>query len=456
MRHQTGIAVIGCSNWGKNHVRVWASLGCLRVVCDTDAGRLDEVRKHFPHVDTCSSFDAVLEREDITGIVIATPASTHANLTLLALQAGKDVLVEKPMALTVDEGRQMVETARRLGRILMVGHVLEYHPAVHRLQALIDEGALGRIQYIYSHRLNLGRIRTEEDVLWSFAPHDIALLLRLLGTMPEEIACYGESYLNREVADVTLTVLQFPHQVQAHIFVSWLHPFKEHRFVVVGSRQMAVFDDTKNWSEKLVLYPHRIDWVGGQIPFAHTAESVPVPLEGREPLMVECEHFLECIRIRQKPITDGESGLKVLQVLEAARRALQNKGGPVRLDHEIADKPYYAHPTAIIDEGAEIGEGTKIWHFSHVMSGAKIGKRCVLGQNVFGGRNVRIGDGVKIQNNVSVYEGVEIEDFVFCGPSMVFTNVINPRSEIERKSEFRRTLVKRGLHWERIALLFVA
>lgn len=149
--HQTGIAVIGCGNWGKNHVRVWASLGCLRVVCDTDARRLDEVRKSYPHVDTCLSFDAVLEREDVTGIVIATPASTHSNLTLLALQAGKDVLVEKPMALTVDEGRQMVETARRLGRILMVGHVLEYHPAVHRLQALIDEGALGRIQYIYSH-----------------------------------------------------------------------------------------------------------------------------------------------------------------------------------------------------------------------------------------------------------------------------------------------------------------
>jgi UDP-2-acetamido-3-amino-2,3-dideoxy-glucuronate N-acetyltransferase len=261
--------------------------------------------------------------------------------------------------------------------------------------------------------------------------------------MPEEVACYGEAYLNEKVADVTLTTLRFTSRVQAHIFVSWLHPFKEHRFVVVGDRQMAVFDDTRPWSEKLALYPHRIDWLGGQIPVAQTAEKISVPLEEKEPLLAECEHFLECVQTRQTPLTDGQSGLRVLQVLEAAQRSLQQGGQKVRLKGQ-EKKPYYVHPTAIIDEGVEIGEGTKIWHFSHIMTGAKIGKNCVLGQNVFIGRNVRIGDGVKIQNNVSVYEGVELEDYVFCGPSMVFTNVLNPRSEIERKREFRRTLVKRG------------
>ena len=187
----------------------------------------------------------------------------------------------------------------------------------------------------------------------------------------------------------------------------------------------------------------------GQIPIARKAEGVPVPLEEAEPLRLECEHFLECVVHRKQPLTDGESALRVLRVLEQAQRSMDDKGKHVFRTHydslqERLAKKFFVHPTAVIDEGVEIGEGTKIWHFSHVMSGAKIGKGCILGQNVFVGRNVRIGNGVKIQNNVSVYEGVTLEDYVFCGPSMVFTNVINPRSEIERKSEFRPTLVKRG------------
>lgn len=438
-----GIAVLGCGAWGKNHVRVWYELGCLKLVCDVDTRRLETVQARYPDVETCSDPSVVFERDDILAVIIATPASTHVDLALQALEAGKDVLVEKPMALTVAEGERLVEAARHQGRVLMVGHVLEYHPAVRKLKELIDEGALGRVQYIYSHRLNLGRVRTEESVLFSFAPHDVAIILRLLGQMPEEVACYGGAYLNQGVDDVTLTILRFANNIRAHIFVSWLHPFKEHRFVIVGDRQMVVFDDTRPWPEKLVLYPHRIDWVGGQVPVAHNAEAVPVSLEEVEPLREECRHFLHCVLTREKPLTDGESALQVLRVLEAAQRSMAQGGQPVK--GEVSQgSSYFVHPTAVVDPGAEIGEGTRIWHYSHVMSGAKIGRNCVLGQNVFVGRNVRIGDGVKIQNNVSVYEGVELEDYVFCGPSMVFTNVINPRSEIERKSEFRKTLVKRG------------
>jgi len=376
--------------------------------------------------------------------VVATPAPTHLSVALQALEAGKDVLVEKPMAVTVAEGEQLLAAAQRLNRILMVGHVLEYHPAVQRLRELVNDGALGRIQYIYSHRLNLGRIRTEENVLWSFAPHDMALLLRLLGTMPEAITCHGEAYLNHEIADVTLTTLQFPKKVRAHIFVSWLHPFKEQRFVVVGDRQMAVFDDTCPWAEKLVLYPHRIDWVAGQMPIARSAEGVPVPLVEKEPLREECQHFLDCVVSRKQPLTDGEHGLNVLRLLDAAQRSLEQGRQGVPLAKAPSPQPYSVHPTATVDAGAQIGAGTRIWHYAHVMSDTKIGRKCILGQNVFVARQVAIGDGVKIQNNVSVYEGVELEDYVFCGPSMVFTNVINPRSEIERKSEFRRTLVRRG------------
>lgn len=439
--HQPAIAVIGCGAWGMNHVRVWHELGYLKAVCDVDFNRLKVIQERYPGVETYTQVEEVLQHPNITAVVIATPASTHANLTFRSLEAGKDVFVEKPLALTVTEGEQLIKIAKQKKLILMVGHVLEYHPAIKALKELIGRGELGRVQYIYSHRLNLGRVRTEENVLWSFAPHDVAILLRLLGQMPEIVTCTGGAYLNHHIPDVTLMSLRFPNNVRAHIFVSWLHPFKEHRFVVVSDKQMAVFDDTQPWERKLVLYPHRIDWLEGHIPIAHKAEGTPVPLKEIEPLRAECEHFLECIKDRKHPITDGESGLNVLKVLEIAQRSLSQEGQPIALNPKTS---VYIHPTATIDPDVEIGEGTRIWHYTHIMSGASIGKNCILGQNVFIGRNVRIGDGVKIQNNVSVYEGVELEDFVFCGPSAVFTNVINPRSEIERKSEYRRTLVKRG------------
>ena len=442
---EIGIAVVGCGRWGMNHVRVWSELGYLKSVCDINPEQLMKVKNRYPNVKVTSKFSDVLSDPDINGVVIATPTPTHAPLAIQALECGKDVLVEKPLALTVSDGEKLVNLSKSNGKILMVGHVLEYHPAFQKLCQLAKNGELGKIQYIYSHRLNLGHIRAEENVLWSFAPHDVAMLLRLLETMPEEVICHGEAFLNHEIADVTLTVLRFPNQIQAHIFVSWLHPFKEHRFVVVGDKQMAIFDDTKPWAEKLVLYPHQIKWMNGQMPVIHAAEAKPVMIDEREPLKAECEHFLECIVNRKRPLTDGENALQVLHILELAHQSLKQKGQVISFSEKgRLEKDVFIHPTATVDPGAEIGEGTKIWHYTHVMSGAKIGKNCILGQNVFIGRNVRIGDGVKIQNNVSVYEGVELEDYVFCGPSMVFTNVLNPRSEIERKKEFRKTLVKRG------------
>lgn len=443
VRSPVPVALLGFGVWGRNLARNLHEVGALRLICDPSPKRLEEARVHYTDVERAGEAEAALERDDIQGVVIAAPAVTHYELALRALQAGKDVFVEKPLALRVEEGRRLVAEARDRARVLMVGHVLEYHPAVQKLRELIAQGELGRLRYLYSNRLNWGRIRTEENILWSFAPHDVAVMLRLLGTMPEEVTCHGEAYLNHDVADVTLTVLKFPRDVQAQIFVSWLHPFKEQRFVVVGERQIAVFDDTQPWERKLVLYPHRVDWVNGQTPVARKAEGVPVPVDAREPLRAECEHFLTCVQKRQRPLTDGESALQVLQVLAAAQRSLDRRGLPAS-PQERSDEEVFVHPTAVVDSGAEVGPGTKIWHFSHVMSGARIGRDCVLGQNVFVGRNVIIGDRCKIQNNVSVYQGVTLEEGVFCGPSMVFTNVINPRSEIERKDEFRPTLVKRS------------
>lgn len=443
-RNKVSIAVLGCGAWGKNHIRVWNQLGKLRIACDSDLSRLETVQTHYPKVEVSTDVAATIERPDISAVVIATPAPTHAVFALEALRAGKDVLVEKPMALSTDDGAELVKTARSLDSLLMVGHVLEFHPAVRKLLSLVLEGELGKLQYICSNRLNLGRIRTEENALWSFAPHDIAIMLRLLGSEPDQVSCHGGAYLNHGVADVTVTNLRFPGGVRGHIFVNWLHPFKEHRFVVIGERKMAVFDDTLPWAQKLTLYPHRVDWMGGQVPVAHKAEGTPIKLEKLEPLRNECEHFIHCVETRQSPLTDGASGLRVLHVLEQAQRSLEFQSAPAAARPEKKGTSYFAHPTSTIDPGAEIGEGTRIWHYSHVMPTARVGKRCILGQNVFVAPQVRIGNGVKIQNNVSLYQGVELEDDVFCGPSMVFTNVVNPRSAIERKEEFKPTLVRKG------------
>jgi UDP-2-acetamido-3-amino-2,3-dideoxy-glucuronate N-acetyltransferase len=309
----------------------------------------------------------------------------------------------------------------------------------------VDGGSLGKIQYIYSNRLNLGKFRTEENILWSFAPHDISVMLHLLGEEPIAAEAEGQSYLTPGVVDVTLSRLRFKSGVSGHIFVSWLHPVKEQRLIVVGSEKMAVFDDTAE--KKLLLYPHRVDWPN-RTPKAVKAEPIPVELEKAEPLKEECRHFLDCVMNRATPVSDGQEGLRVLRVLDLCQKSLEGSGSKspaFPAVPEVTPKPeYFAHESAYVDQPCSIGRGTKIWHFAHVLKGATIGENCVIGQNVVIASTAKIGNGVKIQNNISVYDGVVLEDGVFCGPSMVFTNVINPRSEIVRKSEYKPTLVRRG------------
>jgi UDP-2-acetamido-3-amino-2,3-dideoxy-glucuronate N-acetyltransferase len=435
-----GVAVIGCGYWGQNLVRNFAELGALIAVCDVEASRLEKL-KVASTVRLTTRFEEVLSCEEVRAVVIAAPAAQHFELAKKALLAGKDVFVEKPLALHVAEGEELVELARRHSRILMVGHLLRYHPAIVELRRLLRAGELGRVEYISSSRLNLGKLRTEEDILWSFAPHDISAILHLLDEVPTRVVAQGASYLNHPISDVTLTILSFASGVKAHVFVSWLHPFKEQKLVLVGDRKMAVFDDTQS-DQKLVLYSHRIDWID-RVPVARKAEGEAVALSKEEPLKLECLHFLECVRDRSTPDTDGENGLRVLKILHAAGQSIRENGHPVSFDQE-AKRRFYVDPSAVVDQPCEIGEGTKIWHFSHVMSNCRIGSKCILGQNVHVATGVRIGDNVKIQNNVSLYTGVALEDDVFCGPSMVFTNVITPRSHVNRKSEYRRTLVKRG------------
>jgi UDP-2-acetamido-3-amino-2,3-dideoxy-glucuronate N-acetyltransferase len=258
------------------------------------------------------------------------------------------------------------------------------------------------------------------------------------------VSSQGGAYLNRNVYDVTVSQFDFPSGVQAHIFVSWLHPVKEQRLVVVGSDKMAVFDDTAE--HKLVLYPHRVEWKN-RVPTAVKAEGEAVDFVQREPLKEECRHFLACVASRKRPMTDAEEGLRVLRVLDACQRSLLQKGSVIEtLSKPRIDSapPYFAHESAYVDHGAEVGAGTKIWHFSHIMKGSRIGERCVVGQNVNIDGGSTIGNNVKIQNNVSVYSGTIIEDDVFLGPSCVLTNVTNPRSQVNRHELYETTVLKRG------------
>jgi UDP-2-acetamido-3-amino-2,3-dideoxy-glucuronate N-acetyltransferase len=435
------IAVVGCGYWGKNLVRNFYELGALHTVCDADTKVLEQMAVEYSDLHTETQYQKVLDNRDIEGVVIAAPAVFHYSMAKDAILAGKDVFVEKPLALKVNEGKDLVDLAEKNSRILMVGHLLEYHPAILKLKELVDEGELGKIQYVYSNRLNLGKFRTEENILWSFAPHDIsAILLLLNGEMPIEVSAHGGYYLHHDIADVTLTSLTFRDGTMAHIFVSWLHPYKEQKLVVVGGKKMAVFDD-RNDQDKLVLYSHEIDWIDRK-PVPRQKQPEPVKVLMEEPLRMECMDFLDCIATRKKPRVDGHKGLQVLQVLSYCQKSLEEKGKVISLGN--SESKFFIHETSVIDELCQIGDGTSIWHFSHVMPQASIGKNSIIGQNVLIGSGVKIGNNVKIQNNVSVYEGVTLEDGVFCGPSCVFTNVINPRSHIPRKHEIKPTLVKKG------------
>src|SRR5438552_8033086 len=438
------VAVVGVGYWGKNLVRNFYERGALAMLCDADGSVEGRYRQQYASVSFCRDFRSVLADRSVAAVALATPAVTHYEMARAALEAGKDVLVEKPLAIDVRHGEDLVKLAEARRRILMVGHILRYHPAILKLQKLIQDGALGKINYLYSNRLNIGKIRTEENILWSFAPHDISVMLSLLNEMPAHITWQGGAYLNRDIPDVTLSHFEFPSGVQAHIFVSWLHPVKEQRLVVGGSAQMAVFDDTAE--HKLVLYQHKVEWRNRK-QAAVKAKGEIVDLEDREPLRAECQHFLDCVESRTSPVSNGEEGLRVLRVLDACQRALHN-GGIVLEDFSAKgqepERLYFVHKSAFVDEGAEIGARTKIWHFSHVMKDARIGERCVIGQNVNIDGGTLIGNNVKIQNNVSIYTGAVIEDDVFLGPSCVLTNVTNPRSQVNRHALYETTCLKRG------------
>jgi UDP-2-acetamido-3-amino-2,3-dideoxy-glucuronate N-acetyltransferase len=325
-----GVALVGFGYWGRNLARNLHQLGALRVVCDTRPRALHEARAAYPAAATTGRVAGVLADEGVSAVAIAAPAVAHYTLTRAALLAGKDVFVEKPLSLELAQARELVELARARRRVLMVGHLLEYHPAIRKLQELVDAGELGDLHHIYSNRLNLGKVRREENILWSFAPHDVSVILRILGRMPVSAVTTGQHYLQHQIADVTMTWLTFPGRTRAHIFVSWLHPYKEQRLVVVGSRRMAVFDDVAT-EGKLKLYDQGIEWKQGAAPVIRRTAEATLFFPENEPLREELQHFLECVRTRRTPRTDGRNGLRVLRVLDACQRSLAAGGRPVKV-----------------------------------------------------------------------------------------------------------------------------
>lgn len=439
------VAVIGGGYWGKNHVRNFYQLKALKCVCDKRKDILSDLVADYQGVEFTDSYEDTLADPSIEAVVLATPAVDHPRMAIQAIEAGKDVLVEKPLALSVEDAKPVVDLADQKGAILMVGHILLYHPAVHKLKQLVDEGYLGKLLYIQSNRLSMGKVRSEENILWSFAPHDISMILHLIGETPHTVQAFGASYLQEGVEDVTVSILDFSQRVSAHIYVSWMHAFKEHRLVVTGEKRTAVFEDSRS-SEKLRIFDSSFEWIKRR-PAPIKGEAQAIELDHLEPLREECAHFLKCVQTRQTPKSDGKEGLATLEVLERCFNAMKrtSRRSTITSGPAVEQKSdFFAHPTAVIDEPCSIGSGVQIWHFSHIMKEAELGARCKIGQNVLVGKGVKIGENCKIQNNVSVYEGVTLEDHVFCGPSMVFTNVHNPRCEIPRMAELRRTLVKRG------------
>jgi len=332
------VAVVGVGGWGKNLARNYYQLpeANLRYICDLDDDKLEAMRRPYPGVATTKSYDEVLQDAELDAVVIATTGPTHYRLAKQALEAGKDVYVEKPMVLEVEQAVELNNMAEKNGRILMVGHLLEYHPVVTRLKTMIDAGELGDVYYIYSQRLNLGTVREDENALWNFAPHDISSILYLLGKKPVDVSARGQDYLQRDVEDVVFLTLSFEDNTMAHIHVSWLDPHKVRKLTIVGSDKMAVFDDLEA-AEKLKIYDKGAMLSQDYDTFAEYVGlrfgDITIPhLKMGEPLRTECLHFVDCVANRKRPLSDGQDGLRVIQVLDAAQRSLKNNGVPVTIE----------------------------------------------------------------------------------------------------------------------------
>ena len=337
-----GIAIVGTGDWGANLVRNFAALPGARLValCDSDAGRLARTAAQYPQARACSTVDEIAALPEVQAVVVSASAVNHYPLAKALLEAGKDVYVEKPLTLRVDHAEELVALANERGRILMVGHLLLYHPGVRYLKDMVKRGELGDLLYIYCQRVNLGKVRRDENALWSFAPHDLSVVLHLLEMEPIDVVARGSAFLQPGVEDVVFVDLRFPGGKLAHVHVSWLDPHKLRKLTVVGSQKMVVFDDMEA-SEKIKVYDKGVDKAGQVVSYgdALTVRSgdILIPkISLQEPLRLECQHFVDCVRERRTPVSDGANGLAVVRVLAAAQASLEQGGAPVAVHPQPA------------------------------------------------------------------------------------------------------------------------
>ena len=331
-----GIAVVGAGAWGKNHIRVFSEMpnAQLKYVCDSDPAKLAALRKTYPQTKMVEKLDPVLQDPEVNGIVIASSAVSHYPLAKQGLMANKDLLVEKPMALSSKEAEEILEMADGRKRILMVGHLLIYHPVVDRLKEMVRSGELGEIYYIYTQRVNLGVIRQDENALLSFAPHDLSVILHLIEEQPVVVSAHGASYIQKEIEDVVFVSLGFMGGKMANIHLSWLDPHKMRKITIVGSKKMVVFDDVEA-SEKLKIYDKGVrspsyDTYGEYLTLRFGDITIPT-IKMVEPLRTEADHFIQCIQMRKEPKTGGRDGVKVVRILSAAQKSLKGGGVPVKI-----------------------------------------------------------------------------------------------------------------------------
>jgi predicted dehydrogenase len=334
-RKAVTVGVVGLGYWGPNLARNFAALeGCeLRWCCDASAERLDQWRGAFPGTLFTSSLDDLLADDGLDAVVIATDVPTHAPLAIAALGAGKHCFVEKPLAQSTSEASEVIGAAEGADTILMVGHLLEYHPGVAKLKEIVESGELGDLRYVYSNRLNLGKIREAENALWSLGAHDVSVLLHLLDEDPTEVLARGESFVRQGVEDVVFCYLRFPSGRIAHMHLSWLDPHKERRFTVVGSQRMATFDDME-LDRKVTIYDKGFDPdfrnYGEYI--TRSGDVMSPHVSNEEPLRLECRHFVECVRTGEEPRSGPASALRTVRVLEALQRSLEAGGAPQQLE----------------------------------------------------------------------------------------------------------------------------
>ncbi len=337
MSEKIGIAVVGTGDWGANLVRNFANLAGARLValCDADPQRLARSAAQYPTARAYPDAAQVAGDPEVQAVVVSASAIGHHPIAKLMLEAGKDVYVEKPLTLEVAHAEELVRLAKTGNRILMVGHLLLYHPGVQYMKKMVKDGSLGDLLYIYCQRVNLGKVRKDENALWSFAPHDLSVILHLLDMEPLDVVARGSAFLQKGVEDVVFVDLRFPGGKLAHVHVSWLDPHKLRKFTVVGTQKMVVFDDMEA-SEKIKVYDKGVDRAGEIVSYGDALTvrngDILIPkLSLQEPLKLECAHFVECVRDRKRPLTDGIDGLRVVKVLDAAQKSLKSGGQPVAI-----------------------------------------------------------------------------------------------------------------------------